>query len=131
MHNIIETIKSEFSISENDSIKRKLNYYWLEKRVFITFYQELITSSVFNSILEIIESDGESYPLSSDYIVLVFGQTNESLSPKDLEFMKSFKENVIFVLYNKETNTLIHPSSSIFPLRFSYKKVLKRIEKLI
>ena len=132
MERLIQSIKETFNLNEEDSYQFDHKYYHLDGCKFVTFYDKPIAKNGIMNVLDEIEKDGKNYPMKQNYVVLVIGETDDDF-PKNrgLEWANGEgRENVVFVLYNKRLDKLFYPASIVLPLRYSYRKITKKIGTL-
>ena len=130
METFINSIKETFNLVEEYSYQLTHKYYLLDGCKYVLFYDKPIAKNDIQNVLVEIEKDGKSYPLSQNYIALVIAETDDEFKKDDLEWMNNGGENVVFVLCNKRLNKLFSPQSIVFPLRYSYRKITKKIGQL-
>ena len=131
MEELIQLIKETFNLNEEESFQRGLKYYHLDGCKFVTFYDKPIAKKDIMKVLGEIGRDGKSYPMSQNFMVLVIGETDDEFVKTDgLEWMRGNGENAVFVLYNKRLNKLFYPTSIVLPLRYSYRRITKKINSL-
>ena len=128
---MIDTLLKEFEIEPDSAIHRTLDYYWIEGCKYLCFLNTELSSDSLSDTLETIGKDGESYPLSSNYLAIVVATTDEEFNPRDLYLMKSIGENVVFVLLNRRLKKVYCPNGFVFPLRFSYRKLTAKIKEIL
>ena len=114
----------------NNNFERVLNYYWVEGYKYLVFFEKEIDENDLPSILDIIGNDGTGYPFNSNYLIIVVAPiTNGFFKSKDLYYARNVGENVVFVLYSVNNNTIFYPTGFVFPIRFSYRKLIKKIRE--
>ena len=113
----------------SNPIKRQFAYYWLEGCKYIYIHNGIVTKDEILKILNLIGVDGKSFPFNSNYLIIVLAETSESFKSKDLYFMREAGEHVAFLLYDKVNHKSYYPHGFVFPLRFSYRKILNTIAK--
>lgn len=131
MIEMIHSIFRAIDIEIVEPIEKNLTYYHIEGCKYITLMDKDITEEEIERILDSIGRDGKTYPFNSDYLVIVAAETSGSFKSEDLYFMRDAGEHVVFILRNKMTNQIFYPTSFVFPPRFSYRKILKRIAETI
>ena len=131
MEKLIRLIRETFELNDERSVQRNHNYYWLDGCKYFLFYDKPIAKKDVQRVLDEIGKDGKSYPMSNNYLVIVVAETNDNFDIIDeLQWMRGNGENVIFVLYNRKFNKLFYPTSIVLPLRYSYRRITKKIGKL-
>ena len=117
------------ALNLSNSIQCVFNYYWVEGCKYLVFFEKEIDKNGISSILDTIGRDGKGYPFSSNYLIVVVAPISYAFyKSKDLYYARDVGENVAFILYNKNKNTIFYPTGFVFPLRFSYRKIIKKIK---
>ena len=120
-------ILKAFNVSANDSIQRCFTYYQTAPYKYLHFCDGTITSKTIPGILETIGADGKSYPFNLQYLIIVIAETDEKMNGKWLEFIGDAGELVVFLLHNRNSGDYYYPKHFQFPLRYAYRKDIKKI----
>ncbi len=123
---IYKTLES-LGLMESEPIERRLTYFWVGGCKFLHVHDVEVTEEEITRILDSVSEDGKSYPFNSNYLVIVAAETSLFFKDKDLYFMREGGENVVFILFDKTNGKVYYPKGFNFPLRFSYRKILKAI----
>ncbi|MCR5184794.1 MAG: hypothetical protein K6C32_01765 [Bacilli bacterium] len=131
MINIKKPLLAALDIDPTKYISRLNKYYWIEGCKYILFVNRIVFADSFPKILDDIGHDGKSYPFNSNYLIIVIAPTHEQFDKKDLYYERDLGENVVFVLYNETKRTVFYSTAFNFPLRFSYRKITRKIAGII
>lgn len=112
-------------------INCSLECFEIDKRKYLIFWHEIIKKENIIKILKYLEEKSNNLNFTSIRTLIVIGNTKEKFKKNELVYFNSINMYVIFYLINDETNDIYMDISWNFPLKYSYKKYVKKINKII
>ena len=103
----------------------------IDKRKYLIFWHEIIKKENIIKILKYLEEKSNNLNFTSIRTLIVVGNTKEKFKKNELVYFNSINMYVIFYLINDETNDIYMDISWNFPLKYSYKKYVKKINEII
>lgn len=111
-------------------IECNLNCYLLAKKRYLVFWDKIILKEDFQKILE--ELDYNTDKLISGWkTIIVVGSTNDEFEKSDLLYFNNVNTFVVFYLINEQKNKIFTNDTWIFAIGVSFRKYIRKINKII
>lgn len=127
--NIKDKIIQEYPLTKK--IACSLECFEIAKRKYLFFWDEIITKENITEILKCLEKTSNSSMFTAFKTLIVVGKTKEKFNKNELVYFNSVNTYVVFYLINDEASKIYMDDSLVFPLRYSYRKYIKRINKIL
>ena len=108
-----------------------LNCYLLDNKRYLVFWDETITKQSITKILESLGNNTKGSDFSQWKTLIVVGKTSESFKKEELVYFDNVSTFVVFYLVNEHTNEVYKNESWIFTLGLTYKKYIKKIDRIL
>lgn len=113
-------------VSSNDF---DMPIYQLSNKRYLLFWDEEINKENVNTCLKRIEANYNSF--GKYKLIIVVGKTSESFSKKELFYFNGVDTFVVFYLIDFAYKRVYMNDRSIFVLGLNYKKIVRKINKII
>ena len=127
MNNLVKQVLLSFDILDREPICKKKVYYWIEGYKYFCFIDDEINDNNITGLLNQIGDDCKNPPFNSNYLIIVIAKTSSSFKGKDLYFARDIGENIALFLKNEKENKIYYPTGLVLPLRYSYRKIIKKL----
>lgn len=109
----------------------ELKCYFLAKKRYLVFYDELIKKESIEEVLKCLEEKTNNSKFTEFKTLIVVGKTLDDYKKEDLLYFNNVNTFVVFYLINEETNKMYMNDSRIFTIGLNYKKYVRKINEIL
>ena len=125
----VEKLIKEYPLTKK--MESELNCYWLAKRRYLIFWEDLIEKNSMKTILNYIQEKTKNSNFSKWKTFIIIGKTQETFIKKDLFWFDGVNTFAVFYLINERTQEIFMYDSWIFALGCNYRKYVRRINAIL
>lgn len=127
MKKIKKDIISELSLVKSKNFNKPI--YQVSKKRYLLFCDEEIDKDNINKCLEKIDTDFNSF--GKYKLIIAVGKTSDSFTKTELFYFNGVDTFVVFYLLDFDNKRVYMNDRTIFVLGLNYKKIVRRLNKII
>jgi len=127
--NVKDKITSNYPLTKK--VDCELDCYQLSKRVYLVFWQDLVSKEHIELILSQVQEKTSNSNFSDWKTLIIVGNTKDEFTKEDLLYFNNVSTFVVFYLINEEENKIFMDDSWIFALGCNYRKHVRKINSII
>lgn len=127
MKKIKKDVISKLSLVKSKNFNKPI--YQVSKKRYLLFCDEEIDKGSINKCLEKIDTDFNSF--GKYKLIIAVGKTSDSFTKTELFYFNGVDTFVVFYLLDFDNKRVYMNDRTIFVLGLNYKKIVRRLNKII
>lgn len=114
-----------------NKVKCEFNCYFLAKKRYLIFWDELIKKSEIIELLKSLEEKTNNSQFTEFKTIIIVGKTKDKYRKEELVYFNNVNMFVVFYLVDEDKNKVYMNDSWIFTLGLNYKKYVRKINEIL